>query len=304
MRPFSTQGSESRFKFRGVDRAVPLAIAVSCGLVTSGLLYSFLAGQPKASAAGMEPMVVAAVDVDDSHVLRGSDLRVVNVAYRPKGAFVDVVQISGRLPLVHVTAGEPILSSHLAAAGAQPGLWHHVRAGMRAVTVGINEVVGVGGFLQPGLRVDVIGVSQDGNTWLSDTIAQDIEVLAIAQDDKSKKGDDKATVATSATVLVTPAQAETISLASERGRIRLVLRAPGDHRIKPMAAARVIAPKVVAKPVAPPPPVARPAPEIRYVERQAAVRAPAQAAHYQAPPPPAPRGIEVIRGNSVEVVHP
>jgi pilus assembly protein CpaB len=304
MRPFNSRSGEPRFKFRGVDRAVPLAIAVSCGLVTSGLLYSFLAGQPKASAASMEPMVVAAVDVDDAHVLTQADLKVVNVPYRPKGAFVSAVQLEGRLPLVHVTAGEPVLSSHLAAAGAQPGLWHHVKSGMRAVTVGINEVVGVGGFLQPGLRVDVIGVSQDGNAWLSDTIAQDIEVLAIAQDDKSKKGEDKATVATSATVLVTPVQAETISLASERGRIRLVLRAPGDHRIKPMPTARAAAPKVAAKPAPPAPPAPRPAPEIRYVDRQVAVRMPAAPIQRIAPPPPAPRGIEVIRGNSVEVVHP
>lgn len=275
-------------------RRAPLALALASGLATSGLLYAFLTGQARANAAPVAHVVVTRVAVDDRHPIQPGDLSVVETAWAPPGSFQAPAAVVGRMPLVAVPIGQPLLSSHLAAPGQGPALWQRVPAGLRAVAVAINEVVGVGGFVKPGLHVDVIGVAQNGFGWESETIAQDVPVLAISQDDADRKDDNAAKIATSATLLVTPVQAEAISLASEKGRIRLVLRAADDHAI------RKIAPKVKPKPVTP---VAPPAP--RVVERPVYVEVPARrpAPAYKAPAP-APAGIQVIRGQNVEVVHP
>jgi pilus assembly protein CpaB len=285
-------------------RSLPFTLAVASGLVTSGMLYNILGHQPKAEASMMEPMVVLAGPVDDTRPLEAKDLNVVQVASRPAGAFANVDEAVGRLPLVPIPGGQPLLTSHLAQRGAAPGLWHQVPKGFRAVTVAVNEVVGVGGFVKPGLNVDIISVYQEqGGGWTSLTIVQDVPVLAIAQDDKKDKEDKSAKIATSATLLVSPPQAEAISLASEKGRIRLVLRAPGDHVIRMVVAPpahKAEAPKPAPVQKAPPPPPPPP-PQVTYF-------APRQAAPAPQPPAPkshpAPAGIEVIRGAKSEVVNP
>ncbi len=278
--------------FPSPGRSAPLALALVSGLATSFLLYGFLTGGPKATAAVMGHVVVARIAVDDKRPLQAADLSVVETMWTPPGAYAKPEDLQGRMPLVTVPMGQPILSSHLAPAGAGPGLWHRVPQGMRAVAVATNEVVGVGGFVKPGLHLDVIGVSQSGLHWESETIAQNVPVLAISQDDANRKDDNAARVASSVTLLVTPQQAEAISLASERGRIRLVLRAMNDNAI------RKLTPKAKPKPQA-----AAPAP--RYVERQVYVPAPAPRQVAKAPRPvPAPVGIQVIRGKTIEVVNP
>ncbi|MDB5098774.1 MAG: hypothetical protein JWM80_3195 [Cyanobacteria bacterium RYN_339] len=279
-------------------RSLPFTLAIASGLVTSGMLYNLLAHQPKAVASTLEPMVVLAGPVDDTRPLEAKDLTVIEVTARPAGSFATPAEAVGRMPLVPIPGGQPLLTSHLAQRGAAPGLWHQVPKGQRAVTVAVNEVVGVGGFVKPGLNVDIISVYQDNSTWTSVTIVQDVAVLAIAQDDKKEKEDRSAKIATSATLLVTPTQAEAISLASEKGRIRLVLRAPGDHQLRTvLAPPKHEAPKPEPIRQAAPPP-----PQITYfAPRQAAAPPPA------APKPrpvPAPAGIEIIRGANSEVVHP
>lgn len=282
-------------------RSLPFTLAVASGLVTSGMLYNILTHQPKAEASMMEPMVVLAGPVDDTRPIEAKDLAVVQVAARPAGSFATMDEAVGRLPLVPIPGGQPLLTSHLAQRGATPGLWHQVPKGFRAVTVAVNEVVGVGGFVKPGLNVDIISVYQEtGGGWTSLTIVQDVPVLAIAQDDKKDKEDKTAKIATSATLLVSPVQAEAISLASEKGRIRLILRAPGDHLVRAVAPPPKHEPPKPAPVAKAPPPAAPPQPQVTYfAPRQAAPPPPA------APKPhPAPAGIEVIRGAHSEVVHP
>ena len=275
---------------RSLNRALPVTLAVASGLATTALLYTYLSGQPSQAKVSLEPMVVAAVPVDDSEPLLPEDVKVVQVLQRPTGAFTSVSELQGRLPLVAIGKGEPILTSHLAPAGSKPGLWNRIPAGMRAVTVAINEVVGVGGFLKPGLFVDVISVTRQNQDFVPRTVVQNVEILAMAQDDKEKKESRGAKVVPSATLLVTPEQAEAITLATEEGQIRLALRAPDDTEI------RKVAPPPKPKPVAakPAPRAAAPAP-----------RRPAPAAkpQPQAPAPVVP-GIEVIHGNNSEVVRP
>lgn len=284
---------------RRLNRAVPLTLAVASGLATMGLIQLYISSNLPAEAVALQPMVVTAQPIDDAEPVRESDLKVVQVTQRPMGAFASPGELVGRLPLVAVPPGQPILSSHLAEEGAQPGLWHRIGPGQRAVTVGVDEVAGVGGFLKPGLNVDVIGVNRDDGDYRSRTVAQVVPVLAIAQEDKSEKGESKAKLVKSATLLVTPQQAEAISLASEEGSIRLVLRSPKDTRIVKLQGERRAGPKPAAKPAP-----AAPAP-IVFQAPPAPAPAPA-APKAAAPKPKAPslNGIEVINGNNTEVVHP
>ncbi|MDB5100058.1 MAG: Flp pilus assembly protein CpaB, partial [Cyanobacteria bacterium RYN_339] len=214
-----------------LPRQAPAALALVAGIATSTLAYAILTARPAPAATAQLPMVVARGVLDETRPISPADVAIVRVSERPKGAYADPAEVVGRLPLVPVPAGQPLLTSHLAATGTQADLWRQVPTGKRAITLGLNEVAGVGGFVKPGMRVDVIGVARDGNTWASDTVAQDLQVLAVAQDDKHAS-EAKAKVASSATLLVNPDQAEAISLAGERGAVRLVLRGPNDHKVK------------------------------------------------------------------------
>lgn len=265
------------------SRVTVLALAALSGLGATGLLHRAMAS-PNPPDAARQPMVVAAAPLSEHELIGPGRLKVVWVRDRPAGAFGRVEELQGRLPAIAVPAGQPVLSSHLAPADAAPGLWNRVPSGQRAITVAINEVAGVAGFLSPDAHVDVIGVSRDGETWRTSLVAQDVPILAIAQDDATRR---QATpkVATSATLLVTPEQAAAISLATERGRIRLALRAPNDHRR-------------VAEPRPAPPQAAAPAHKVRTMPPPVRPAAPPAAA-------PAPQaGIEVIHGETMEVFHP
>ena len=283
---------------RRLNRAVPLTLAVASGLATMGLIHLYISSNQPAQAIAMQTMVVTSQDIDDSAAVKESDLKVVQVTQRPTGAFAETKDLVGRLPLVAVPKGQPVLSSHLAEEGAQLGLWHRIDPGKRAVTVGVDEVAGVGGFLKPGLNVDVIGVTRDGGDYHSRTVAQHVPVLAIAQEDKDSKGENKAKIVKSATLLVTPQQAESVSLASEEGSIRLVLRAPNDHKIL-----KLTGEKRLTKKAPPPPKPAAPAPVV-FQAPPAPAPAPKAAAPKPAPKAPAPYGIEVINGTNTEVVNP
>lgn len=268
-----------------LPRQAPAALALAAGLATSVLAYSVLSARPAPAAPTREPMVVARAAVDETRPLAAADLDVVTVTERPPGAFADPGELVGRLPLVAVPAGQPVLSSHLSPPGAQPDLWRRVPSGKRALALKLDEVTGVGGFIKPGMRVDVIGVSREADHWTSELVAQNVPVLAVAQDDMQSRDETKAKLASSATLLVSPAQAEGISLAAERGAVRLVLRGPRDHALQPKRVA------AVAPPPRPAPRAIRPAPR-----PQPVIVAP--------PPPPAPAGVEIIRGFNAEVSRP
>jgi pilus assembly protein CpaB len=268
-----------------LPRQAPAALALAAGLATSVLAYSVLSARPAPAAPTREPMVVARAAIDETRPLAAADLEVVSVGRRPPGAFARPDEVVGRLPLVAVPAGQPLLSSHLATPGAQPDLWRRVPSGKRALALKLDEVTGVGGFIKPGMRVDLIGVAREADRWSSDLVAQNVPVLAVAQDDQQLRDETKAKLASSATLLVTPAQAEAISLAAERGAVRLVLRGPRDNGL---------APRRVVATVAPPP---RPAPVVRSVSR--AAPRPVVVAQ-----PKPSTGVEIIRGFNPEEMRP
>lgn len=291
---------------RRFNRAMPFALASASGLAAMALIQVYLTGMAQ-PAAPLERMVVLARPVSEARPIKPDDLRLVEVPHRPPGAFADPHELVGRLPLVAIPIGQPVLSSHLGTAGSVPGLWTQVTAGKRAITISLDELFGAGGGLKPGVSVDVIGVTHNGGAFASRTVAQNVPVLAVAEDAREGRTDAHQQVVKSVTLLVAPGQAEAITLAGEEGRLRLSLRAANDHHIVRLAGAQraprhkpPAAPARQAPPPArhvPPPPSYIPPPP-SYIPPRALAR--------PAPPPrpPVPQGIEVIQGTHSEVVHP
>jgi pilus assembly protein CpaB len=141
----------------------------------------------------------------------------------------------GRGVTTTIYAKEPIIESRLAPKGAGGGLAAMIPQGMRAVAIRVNEVVGVSGFVVSGMRVDVLisGNSPGGNVTLgtlTKTLLQNIEVLSAGQDFK-KDAEGKPIMVQVVNLLVTPEQAEQLSLASNQTTIQLILRNPLDRQV-------------------------------------------------------------------------
>jgi pilus assembly protein CpaB len=141
----------------------------------------------------------------------------------------------GRGVIAPVFAKEPVIESRLAPKGAGGGLAAMIPPGMRAVAVRVNEVVGVAGFVVPGMRIDVLisGSKPGGDSGvgtITRTLLQNLEVLSAGQDFK-KDAEGKPIQVQVVNLLVTPEQAEQLSLASTQTSIQLVLRNPLDHEM-------------------------------------------------------------------------
>jgi pilus assembly protein CpaB len=195
----------------------------------------------------------------------------------------------GRGVVSSIYEGEPIIENRLAARGAGAGLAATIPPGMRAAAIRVNEVVGVAGFVVPGQRVDVLvlGVppGNPANTGtITKTILQNIQVLSAGQDMQQDTQGKPVTVQV-VNVLVTPEQAETLSLVSNDMRIQLILRNPLDTKETktPGVAASNIFSGTTFKMPGPAPASPRPLPA-----RVAVAAAP--------PPVPLPVVVEVIQG--------
>lgn len=137
-------------------------------------------------------------------------------------------QAVGRVIRIPVLRGEPFLLNKLAPVGDKGGLSSVLSEGQRAVTVKVNEIVGVAGFALPGNYVDVMVNTPDQlNQPVSKIVLERIQVLAVAQDVASTEN--KPRVVNAVTLQVTPVQAEQIDLARSIGTLSLVLRSQSDQ---------------------------------------------------------------------------
>jgi pilus assembly protein CpaB len=158
----------------------------------------------------------------------------------PKSAILDAKNAIGRGVTSTIYTGEPILDDRLAPMGSGGGLAATIKDGMRAIAVRVDQVVGVAGFVLPGMRVDVLisGVPPNANQGGSNntqvrTVLQNIEVLS-AGTDIQKDAEGKPQQVQVVNLLVTPEQAQVLALASNETRIQLVLRNPLDTKVAPV----------------------------------------------------------------------
>jgi pilus assembly protein CpaB len=180
----------------------------------------------------MASLVVAANALPVGVQIKPSDVKIISVPRdrRPNGSFEKTEDVVGRPVISNVLQDEPIVEGRLAERGSGFGLSPVIPAGMRAVAVKVNEVVGVAGFLLPGLRVDVLVTARPrGESGaVTSTILQNIPVISAGQQiqpDSSGRAVNVPVV----TLLVTPEQAEILTLAGSEGRIQLVLRNSADQ---------------------------------------------------------------------------
>ena len=211
------------------------ALIVSGG--ASLLVYHFVVINVEAASRrpqSLQKVLVAAHTLEVGALIQDGDLRsVTSTGVLPVQALNDRKEAIGRGVIATIYEGEPISSARLAAQGAGAGLASMIPIGKRAVALKIDEVVGVAGFVVPGMRVDVIVAggsgSADRNGTLSRTVLQNIEVLSAGQKfEKTPEG--KPQDAEVVNLLVTPDQAEVLSLAGNETKVQLVLRNPLDNK--------------------------------------------------------------------------
>lgn len=206
-----------------------VVIAVLVGLAAVVLASQWITSQ---TAASSNTVVVARVDLElgsklTSEMLKGIPWPSGNV---PAGAIDDPKKLEGRVVKVSVLRDEPVLESKLAPLGTKGGLSSVVGEGKRAITVRVNDVVGVAGFALPGNYVDILvntiddsrGSTSSKDQTISKTVLEHILVLAVAQE--ATRDDTKPKVVNAVTLEVTPEQAERIDLARSVGSLSLVLR--------------------------------------------------------------------------------
>lgn len=183
-------------------------------------------------------VVAAAKDLKIGMILAPADLTSIQVVGQlPQGAILDKKNAIGRGVVANIYSGEPILDSRLAPMGSGGGLAATIKEGMRACAIRVDEVVGVAGFVTPGMRVDVLvsGVPPNSTGGLTETrtILQNIEVLSAGQDIQ-KDAEGKPQSVQVVNLLVTPEQAQVLALASNQMKIQLVLRNPLDTSTTPV----------------------------------------------------------------------
>ncbi len=217
----------------------------------------------------------------------------------PAGAFKEPKDLVDRVLLVSMQRGEPITESRLAPVGTKGGLSALVPEGKRAMTVRVNDVIGVAGFALPGTFVDVMvntqaeGTKQSGqDNTISKIVLERILVMAVAQE--ADRDTTKPKVVTAVTLELTPEEAELLDLARSVGTLSLVLRNQTDPKSADTVGAtkaELLGLKAKVEEAKKPAPVAQKR-TTRRVAKPVTVIAPPPAA------PPAPRGpcVEVIRG--------
>lgn len=256
-------------------------LALALGLLVSYNVYNRLSAMAGATnkAAGV-PVLVAANDIDVGAKLKSTDVRVVDLpqASLPPTYFSSPGKVLGRGAVMPIGKGEFILPTKLAAVDAGSGLPSMIPTGMRAVSVRVNDVVSVAGFVQPGTRVDVLDTgSGSGNDRQTITVLQNVAVIAVGSSLLERLGEGTAPVIT---LLVSPDDAQKLALASQEGRIQLALRNPLDTKKDTLAAARASSLYTGEKPVA----------------TEAKPKAHKMTAKV-VPVPAAPYSVEMIRGN-------
>ena len=257
------------------NNATVLVIALVLGVIAAVLTRNWLVSHSRAKLAQEAgTIVVAAVPLGF-----GSQLTPENVKENswsantlPEGAFATKQELlSGgrRMALVSIAPNEPVLRARVTAPGQRAALSSMLDPGKRAVTVRVDDVRGVAGFIQPGDRVDVVLIRTEAESKLkegySDVILQYAKVLAI--DQITGERPEQPTIAKAVTLEVSSEEAQKILLATNVGRLTLMLRQPAEANAEPVH--RVTENDLGGPPKPVPPP-------------------PAPVVHVQVPPPPPP----------------
>jgi pilus assembly protein CpaB len=209
-------------------------------VLTGALLFGLLAAvsvsrylsSAQAYTKNLNSVVVAKVAIPLGTKIIPEQVTVVQFPAEstPDGAFQSVEKLAGRVAVVNIAPREPVTEARLAPEGTAGGLSAVIPEGYRAMTVKVDDVVGISGFIMPGTLVDVVVVIIPGDSGaqgqdpISKIVLQNIKVLANGQNIDKPESEREANSVKAVTLLVTPEQAEKLALASSEGKLQLVMR--------------------------------------------------------------------------------
>jgi pilus assembly protein CpaB len=206
-----------------------LVAAVVAGLVATFAIHRYVIVKTTVPVAATRQVFIAVSDISPGTAISGTTVKAENRPQEmiPPNCAATMREIEGRVVKVPIFKGNFILLTNLAPEGTAAGLSGILEDGKRALTVKVDEVAGVAGFLHPGDHVDVlmdIGMKVQGRQeHFSKTILHDIPILTTGQI-WEQKGNSKPIVVNTVTLELTPENAEVLNLASNEGKIRLALR--------------------------------------------------------------------------------
>jgi len=221
----------------GMTRKTILVAALAAGILTTVLVYFLLAAQGMKAQQGNEPVpvVISDVELSPGTIIEPTMVHMGTRFSRdvPKDCATSVREVEGKVAIATIPADMPVQRSQMVPISAKLGLAFAVPEGMRAVTVALDPIIGVGGFIKPGNRVDVLATFTEDKGSLTKTVLQDVQLLATGERvlEEQATPDGKAArpqPIPHATLAVAPADAEKLILAESKGKLRLALRRTGD----------------------------------------------------------------------------
>ena len=213
-------------------------LIVMTGALVFGLLAAFSVSRYLSSAqanSNATKVAIAKVDIPLGTKIIPEQVGEVELQSNtiPDGAFESAEKLVGRVAIVNIAAREAITDTKLAPQGTEGGLTALIPEGYRAMTVKVDDAAGVSGFIQPGTLVDVVVVidpkENSNQDPISKVVLQNIKVLANAQNIDRPKNEREATTVKAVTLQVTPEQAEKLALASNEGKLQLIMRNSTDQ---------------------------------------------------------------------------
>jgi pilus assembly protein CpaB len=209
---------------------IVLTGALIFGLLAAVSVSRYLSGA-QAYAKNLNTVVVAKVEIPLGTKIIAEQVETVQVpnGTTPDGTFESVDKLVGRVAVVNIAMRETITDTKLAPEGTAGGLSSVIPEGYRAMTVKVDDAAGISGFIQPGATVDVVVVINPPDKTtnqdpISKIVLQNIKVLANGQNIDHPKDEREANTVKAVTLQVTPEQAEKLALASNEGKLQLVMR--------------------------------------------------------------------------------
>lgn len=235
---------------KGVVMMLGLSLVLALG--AAGLANNWLNSRVGTSVASEGvSVVVAALEIPFGRKVQAEDLRMLELPPHaiPKGSFDSLESVVGRVSSQVIYPGEVILQGRVSEHLGGSALAALLEPGMRAISVRVDDVVGVAGFLLPGNQVDVVSTKRENGQResKSETILRKIKVLAVDQIASQER--DGPVIVRAVTLAVTPRQAEQLAEATQEGRVQLTLRNPLEPDEPLVVAQAAPAPVPVAKPV-------------------------------------------------------
>jgi pilus assembly protein CpaB len=271
-----------------------ILMAVAVALVITAIFYQITVGRkPVEAEVPTRELVVAKAEMPMGSVITTENIRVIDFpeqAY-PDGGFGAIEQVVDRTVMQHILANEPIVSGKVTDKGAGYGLAPLIPEGQRAMAIAVNQVSGVSGYILPGSTVDILltGAPPGQEDRMTTTVLEKVTILSTGHQQRPDASGQPQNVPV-VNVLVTPEQAELLTLATREGSVQLILRNPIDEAETADKRPGIRTRDLYAK-TRPDPPARGPRPQPRVVVRTAP----------PPPPPPPPVTVEMIRGNSRSV---